>query len=471
MADFCYFCKKKIGLFGKLSSEKVENQFVCGDCVDKVKRIATLYNRNFLEYSLKDMETLIENFELFERHLKSFEKIEAEDNIKIKQYKSEIDSEKKEIREAENTIKEAKKEYENSLKEAEEERRKDCATADYKEELREYKIAKRQGDTVAINTLETLLAFPDENYQIAVEGAEKIYAGWKDTEDCFIRASEAQIHGFEKAINATETYGEIKKYVYRVNQMPSEKTILGHEIIRREKEKNKGKEYIIRYIQSLLNLNDQKTNELSAKDDVLSEFGKKLIELNMRDMFIRYYLNEAHIDATKNEIDGMIASGISEETPQEFLDEIHDTEQTLNRNIGDRSKINREFEKKEKELTAAIQDYINQMSKPQKTSSEVRSGQTENLLMENIEAEMPEKESSIQGQNDAEKPNQKKKVDLSEKRVSCDYCGKENKAGAKFCKFCGTALIKEEVRFCTECGNKIKPGKKFCSACGAKVEN
>lgn len=467
MADFCYFCKKKIGLFGKLSSEKVENQFVCGDCVDKVKRIATLYNRNFLEYSLKDMETLIENFELFERHLKSFEKIEAEDNIKIKQYKSEIDSEKKEIREAENTIKEAKKEYENSLKEAEEERRKDCATADYKEELREYKIAKRQGDTVAINTLETLLAFPDENYQIAVEGAEKIYAGWKDTEDCFIRASEAQIHGFEKAINATETYGEIKKYVYRVNQMPSEKTILGHEIIRREKEKNKGKEYIIRYIQSLLNLNDQKTNELSAKDDVLSEFGKKLIELNMRDMFIRYYLNEAHIDATKNEIDGMIASGISEETPQEFLDEIHDTEQTLNRNIGDRSKINREFEKKEKELTAAIQDYINQMSKPQKTSSEVRSGQTENLLMENIEAEMPEKESSIQGQNDAEKPNQKKKVDLSEKRVSCDYCGKENKAGAKFCKFCGTALIKEEVRFCTECGNKIKPGKKFCSACGA----
>lgn len=109
------------------------------------------------------------------------------------------------------------------MKEAEEERRKDCATADYKEELREYKIAKRQGDTVAINTLETLLAFPDENYQIAVEGAEKIYAGWKDTEDCFIRASEAQIHGFEKAINATETYGEIKKYVYRVNQMPSEK--------------------------------------------------------------------------------------------------------------------------------------------------------------------------------------------------------------------------------------------------------
>ena len=151
--------------------------------------------------------------------------------------------------------------------------------------------------------------------------------------------------------------------------------------------------------------------------------------------------------------------------------EIHDTEQTLNRNIGDRSKINREFEKKEKELTAAIQDYINQMSKPQKTSSEVRSGQTENLLMENIEAEMPEKESSIQGQNDAEKPNQKKKVDLSEKRVSCDYCGKENKAGAKFCKFCGTALIKEEVRFCTECANKIKPGKKFCSACGAKVED
>lgn len=69
----------------------------------------------------------------------------------------------------------------------------------------------------------------------------------------------------------------------------------------------------------------------------------------------------------------MIASGISEETPQEFLDEIHDTEQTLNRNIGDRSKINREFEKR-KELTAAIQDYINQMSKPQKQVRKCEAG-------------------------------------------------------------------------------------------------
>lgn len=60
---------------------------------------------------------------------------------------------------------------------------------------------------------------------------------------------------------------------------------------------------------------------------------------------------------------------------------------------------------------------------------------------------------------------------IKEDEAICNNCGKKNKAGAKFCKFCGTALIKEEVRFCTECGNKIKPGKKFCSACGAKVED
>lgn len=42
MAEFCYFCKKKIGLFGKLSSEKVENQFVCGDCVDNKIQIGSL---------------------------------------------------------------------------------------------------------------------------------------------------------------------------------------------------------------------------------------------------------------------------------------------------------------------------------------------------------------------------------------------------------------------------------------------
>lgn len=50
----------------------------------------------------------------------------------------------------------------------------------------------------------------------------------------------------------------------------------------------------------------------------------------------------------------------------------------------------------------------------------------------------------------------------------CPSCNQKNKATAKFCKFCGSAL--EPIQFCTQCGAKLRPGKKFCSSCGAKIE-
>ena len=66
----------------------------------------------------------------------------------------------------------------------------------------------------------------------------------------------------------------------------------------------------------------------------------------------------------------------------------------------------------------------------------------------------------------AVKPSEKQ-----EKGVTCGNCGKENKDGAKFCRYCGTPLVAKSIRFCTECGHKIRPGGKFCPACGTKVED
>ena len=51
MADFCYFCKKKIGFFDT-SSRTAFAQTVCGNCVNKVNRVATLYNREFSEFTV-----------------------------------------------------------------------------------------------------------------------------------------------------------------------------------------------------------------------------------------------------------------------------------------------------------------------------------------------------------------------------------------------------------------------------------
>lgn len=72
----------------------------------------------------------------------------------------------------------------------------------------------------------------------------------------------------------------------------------------------------------------------------------------------------------------------------------------------------------------------------------------------------------IVAQPAAVKPSEKQ-----EKGVTCGNCGKENKDGAKFCRYCGTPLVAKSIRFCTECGHKIRPGGKFCPACGTKVED
>jgi class 3 adenylate cyclase/ketosteroid isomerase-like protein len=49
--------------------------------------------------------------------------------------------------------------------------------------------------------------------------------------------------------------------------------------------------------------------------------------------------------------------------------------------------------------------------------------------------------------------------------VSCATCGRENRAGARFCGGCGTALA---VR-CPACGSSPSPGARFCEACGAAL--
>lgn len=470
MADFCYYCKKKIGLLGKLSSQRVEEQTLCGNCMDKVKQIATLYNRDYLEYSLKDMGILIDKFDSFDRYLKAYEKIDAERTPKIREYKSEIEKEKKELKESENGLEKEKREYEKELRQAEAERKAYCASSDYKEELKEYEVAQRRGDTVAINNLREILSFPDRDYQLAVEGAKKIYGPGKEMYTGFIKASEATIDGYEKLIEVEEDYNDVKKYIFRISEVPSEKVVLGHTLPHYAEEKSNGKNYIIGYLNSILKIDKCQTDMVRSNDILLAEFGKNLVESEMQKTFTQYYVNEGRLKRTKYTLDAhnaLIQVGDYESVPQELVDEINNNEKNLDKFLGRRDEIDREFDKKETKLSVVFLELVekqkNEQMKVQKTT--VNRG-------ENAQSKMMKAETVDQVVDD-----QTKKItstvenQTQQKKISCGHCGKENKVGAKFCKFCGYQLVEEKVRFCTECGNKIKPGKKFCSACGAKVED
>lgn len=123
MADFCYFCKKKIGFFDT-SSRTAFAQTVCGNCVNKVNRIATLYNREFSEYtlySLEDAGKILEKAPSFEMYISRYLKIRAEYEPQIQHYQELAEKEKKTLKEIEKGMDDDRREYEAELKECEKE--------------------------------------------------------------------------------------------------------------------------------------------------------------------------------------------------------------------------------------------------------------------------------------------------------------------------------------------------------------
>ena len=48
---------------------------------------------------------------------------------------------------------------------------------------------------------------------------------------------------------------------------------------------------------------------------------------------------------------------------------------------------------------------------------------------------------------------------------TCSACAAENRAGARFCSQCGTALVLR----CASCGAANEPGDRFCGQCGVPL--
>lgn len=146
MADFCYFCKKKIGFFDT-SSRTAFAQTVCGNCVNKVNRVAILYNREFSEYtlySLEDAGKILEKAPSFEMYISRYLKIRAEYEPQIQHYQELAEKEKKTLKEIEKGMDDDRREYEAELKECEKEWKAERASSDYKNELKEYEKARRR---------------------------------------------------------------------------------------------------------------------------------------------------------------------------------------------------------------------------------------------------------------------------------------------------------------------------------------
>ena len=211
----------------------------------------------------------------FERHLRNYEQIGNENQSQIREYNKAIENEKKELRECEEDIEKAEKEYEKDLNEAEKQRKIECSESMYKEELKDYEIAKRRGDTVAINNLREILSFPDKHYQDAVEFAEKTYVERKNMDIGFAESAKATIDGNKRLIETLEDYTEVRKYIYRISEIPSEKVILGDTLKRYAEEESEGKSYLVWYLKNILRIEDQKVECIKSNDEVLSEFGKK----------------------------------------------------------------------------------------------------------------------------------------------------------------------------------------------------
>lgn len=53
--------------------------------------------------------------------------------------------------------------------------------------------------------------------------------------------------------------------------------------------------------------------------------------------------------------------------------------------------------------------------------------------------------------------------------MNCHKCGQLLKEGAKFCKECGTPVVRMDYSTCPNCNNPVEKTSRFCAKCGAKV--
>lgn len=458
MADFCYFCKKKIGFFDT-SSRTAFAQTVCGNCVNKVNRIATLYNREFSEYtlySLEDAGKILEKAPSFEMYISRYLKIRAEYEPQIQHYQELAEKEKKTLKEIEKGMDDDRREYEAELKECEKEWKAERASSDYKNELKEYEKARRRGDEVAARTLKRLMDAVDDSYRAEVEEKQNLYnrsqreplevcEEWKSIVKCY-----------EAIVNRLRNYQAVKEYVFRVTEVPSEKLVLGHEIERRSEEKSEGREYILLYLKKILKVDESRLQEAANNDVILAEFGKSWINSGVEKLLIKERLNEGSIERLQHAIEShkILLSTVSDpDILRRAEDAMDESEKTLDECMKTRGDLDKEFNRKDLELKAAF----NRLTEPdtRKLASENNTNSA-NIVKATTTKQSNNSQTVTIAQPAAVKPSEKQ-----EKGVTCGNCGKENKDGAKFCRYCGTPLIANSIRFCTECGHKIRPGGKI----------
>lgn len=359
-----------------------------------------------------------------------------------------------------------RREYEAELKECEKEWKAERASSDYKNELKEYEKARRRGDEVAARTLKRLMDAVDDNYRAEVEEKQNSYNRFQREPLELCEEWKSIVKCYEAIVNRLRNYQAVKEYVFRVTEVPSEKLVLGHEIERRSEEKSEGREYILLYLKKILKVDESRLQEAANNDVILAEFGKSWINSGVEKLLIKERLNEGSIERLQHAIEShkILLSTVSDpDILRRAEDAMDESEKTLDECMKTRGDLDKEFNCKDLELKAAF----NRLTEPdtRKLASENNTNSA-NIVKATTTKQSNNSQTVTIAQPAAVKPSEKQ-----EKGVTCGNCGKENKDGAKFCRYCGTPLIANSIRFCTECGHKIRPGGKFCPACGTKVED
>lgn len=251
-------------------------------------------------------------------------------------------------------------------------------------------------------------------------------------------------------------YQAVKEYVFRVTEVPSEKLVLGHEIERRSEEKSEGREYILLYLKKILKVDESRLQEAANNDVILAEFGKSWINSGVEKLLIKERLNEGSIERLQHAIEShkILLSTVSDpDILRRAEDAMDESEKTLDECMKTRGDLDKEFNRKDLELKAAF----NRLTEPdtRKLASENNTNSA-NIVKATTTKQSNNSQTVTIAQPAAVKPSEKQ-----EKGVTCGNCGKENKDGAKFCRYCGTPLVAKSIRFCTECGHKIRPGENF----------
>lgn len=229
MAEYCYLCRKRIGIWGRTAGGRLEGHALCGTCIGEINGLAILYGKGYTDYTLEQTAVMFarrEELKPLATEYAGMQKRYQEQKARIKQ---EIADKQHEIQHVEETVSDGELANKLEILRAARVLRTKKESFGNRRMQKRYEKAQRRGDDRTVKHLEERLNADERAFHETVDSVTKRVENLKKSGRELIASAETKIAGLEELFRMMERFHEVREFIYRTLYIPDEKEVPGME--------------------------------------------------------------------------------------------------------------------------------------------------------------------------------------------------------------------------------------------------